>query len=67
MCGGGRSGLFWSVLVPLLGPLVGVVSLIFLFGERRPLSLVRPSLPSVGGVGVQIAPPFHLPWPRHQT
>ena len=55
---GGRHGLFWGVLVPLLGPLVGVVSLLFLFGERRPLSLVRPSLPSVGGVGVQIAPPF---------
>ena len=54
---GGRYGLFWGVLVPLLGPLVGVVSLIFLFGEPRPLSLVRPSLPSVGGVGVQIAPP----------
>jgi len=55
---GARHGLFWGVLVPLFGPLVGVVSLIFLFGERRPLSLVRPSLPSVGGVGVQIAPPF---------
>jgi hypothetical protein len=55
---GGRHGVFWAVLVPLLGPLVGVVSLILLFGERRPLALVRPSLPSVGGVGAQLAPPY---------
>jgi hypothetical protein len=46
------------VLVPLFGPLVGVVSLIVLFGERRPFSLVRPSPPSVGGVAIQVAPPL---------
>jgi hypothetical protein len=53
---GGRHGLFWGVLVPLLGPLVGVLSLIVLFGERRPFSLVGPSLPSVAGVVTQLAP-----------
>jgi hypothetical protein len=55
---GGRHGLFWGVLVPLLGPLVGVLSLIFLFGERQPFSLVRPSLLPVGGVATQVAPPL---------